>query len=123
MLMSREGFPPFAERLGFGEQRDPRFGPIELDLESRSVRSDSGSEHLTPKEYQILWMLVRAQGGTVSDTEMREFIYDDPEIGTPHADVTSARLAPLRKKLAHVSDTVSIESMKGVGYRLVIKQS
>lgn len=120
--MSREGIPAFSERLGFGEQRDPRFGSIELDLASHSVRSGDRSERLAPMEYQILWMLVRAQGGIVSEAEIREFVYDDPEIDAPQGDALSPRLAPLRKKLAKVDDTIAIESMKGIGYRLVSKQ-
>ena len=42
------------------------FGPFELDIEAAEVRTDGPSLRLPEQQFQILHMLLLAQGGVVS---------------------------------------------------------
>ncbi|MDP2649114.1 MAG: winged helix-turn-helix domain-containing protein [bacterium] len=86
----------------------PRFGPIELDLESKSVRltGTNKSESLSQFEYQILWILVRAKGGFVPRSDIESFIYSDiaDDKDLPLGNSFDVKLHSLRRKLHNISD-------------------
>lgn len=114
--------PPLHERLNFGESRRPEFGPIWLDLPSRTLRAagTDTQEHLTPQEYQLLWLLVRAQGNFVTPSDIASFIHDeDRSSETQLGSGLDVRLAALRAKLETVSgNRVTIEYTYRFGYFL-----
>lgn len=114
---------PLNETLRFGENMDPVFGPIRLIPGLRSVTTEGRSVQLSPIEYQVLWMLTRAQGGPLNDAQMREFIYDDPSIDAPLGNVVLEKIASIRKKLESIDSKVIIINERGFGYKLALKQS
>ena len=108
----------------------PSYGPIGLDFETRSVRrlnDDRDFITLTPQQYQILWLLMRAQGAFVSESRIAEFldesIPDDKDIPISKARI-SAPLTNIRNKLATlIGDEVTIDNKRGLGWYLKVKTS
>ncbi len=109
---------PLGEKLNYGERRRPEFGPVWLDMTSKSLQSKGSSERqiLTPSEYQTLWLLIRAQGNPISEQDILEFIHDDEDADIPLGNQVSVFLAHLRKKLHKQTDgAVTIDNMRGLG--------
>ena len=109
---------PLGEKLNYGERRRAEFGPIWLDMTSKSLQSKGSGERqiLTPSEYQTLWLLIRAQGNPISEQDILEFIHDDVDADIPLGNEVSVFLAHLRQKLQkQTQGAVTIENMRGHG--------
>lgn len=90
-------------------------GPIKLDRISRVAEVDGHAVELTSREFNLMEYLMRSPGRVYTRTQILEHVwgYDfDPQ--TNMVDVCIQRL---RKKLA-LPDSVAIEAVRGVGYRL-----
>ena len=73
---------------------------------------------LTPKEFDILATLVRAQGSPVSARELYETVWEEPYIASSSNSVM-VHIRDLRAKLAAVDSSQDyIVTMWGVGYRI-----
>ena len=73
---------------------------------------------LTPKEFDILATLVRAQGSPVSACELYETVWEEPYIASSSNSVM-VHIRHLRAKLAAVDSSQDyIVTMWGVGYRI-----
>ena len=119
--MSIEKFSPLSDRLDLGEARRAEYGPIWLDLKSRTLHCAGTDEsvQLVPQEYQVLWLLVRAQGNLVSETDIRRFLFDDDEKEDPMSNVVAKRTQTARAKLKSLTNNkVSIENLESMGYYL-----
>lgn len=90
------------------------YGGIRVDLQNRSVSKDGESVFLTPTEFQILSVLCRNAGVTVTRDVLLRNIWDDA--GNFIDDNTlSVHVSRLREKIgAHYIGTV-----RGVGYRFL----
>jgi len=123
-----EGPPRLNEKLEAGVLREPTFGPIALDLKSKTVRSidTNKTENLSAQEYQILWLLVRAQGAVLSRSEMEGFLYEDvaEEKDIPLGSGTlNVVLDRIKKKIGAVAgNKIIIENLHNVGWRLSVQQ-
>ena len=92
------------------------FAGLELDGGDHSVSGPLGRVKLTGKEYQILELLARDPGRSVSTEEFCKRVWcweDMPDMGVVRVHISS-----LRKKLDQVSHDVSIRGERGVGYSL-----
>jgi len=122
-----EGLPKLNEKLEAGVLREPTFGPITLDLESKTVRSINTNKfkNLSAQEYQILWLLVRAQGAVLSRSEMEGFLYEDlaEKENTPSGSGTlDVVLNRIKKKIDAVAGSkIVIENLHNVGWRLSVQ--
>ena len=107
-----------------GKTESFRFGDWQVDVDTlcaRSSGSSSGSSgdrtvDLTPRDVEILALLVREQGRIVSRRVLLAEIwgYPDPErVETRSVDM---HIAKLRKKLGD-GTTALIETVRGAGYR------
>ncbi|KND49373.1 MAG: hypothetical protein AB203_03185 [Parcubacteria bacterium C7867-008] len=120
-----EGIPNLHEKLDAGVARRPEYGPLSLDLDAREF-SIAGAEkpiHLEPKEYQILWLLVRAQGNTLTEAEIVDFIYGDMSDvkDAPLSNTIPATITKVRNKLESVpGNRIEIRNKIGLGYSLEI---
>ena len=92
------------------------FSDLTLDSGDHSVTGPLGRVKLTGKEYQILELLARDPGRSVSTEEFckRVWCWED----MPDMSVVRVHISSLRKKLDQVGGTVAIRGERGVGYSL-----
>ncbi len=91
-------------------------GPLEIDPLLRHVTKDGRPIDLTPREFEILWILVQMQGRTVTREEFLRRVWNidfDPETNSIQVHVSR-----LRRKLGALNG-FRIETVRGHGYRLV----
>jgi len=92
-------------------------GELELDPASREVRLGGRQPALTGTEFGILEILLRRSPG-VADRRMIALHVWDEEADTLGSNTIDVHVARLRAKLAGAG--VSIETLRGVGYRIVV---
>lgn len=105
----RRNFAPFHDQIV--EVRD-----IKVNLTNRSVFHDDVEIQLSPREFQLLELLIRNKGQVLS----RDLIYDkiwglDGDVSMKTIDAT---VKLLRKKLNDNGENDIIQSIRGVGYKL-----
>ena len=95
-----------------------RVGRITLDLDKNILFGPRGQVELTPSEFEILFRIMRAPGRTFSRDELGENL--DHE-GHNRSRAVDVHIGNLRKKLASACDALEpIQSVRGVGYRLIL---
>jgi DNA-binding response OmpR family regulator len=94
--------PPVLERAG-----------IRLDPNKREVVRDGNPVHLSPKEFAVLEVLMRAEGSVVSAEQMLEKAWD--ENTDPFTNVVRVTVMTLRRKLG---EPAVIMTVPGAGYRI-----
>ena len=89
---------------------------LTLDGADHSLAGPRGRVKLTGKEYQIMELLTRDPGRSVSTDEFckRVWCWED----MPDMSVVRVHISSLRKKLADVCPDVTIRGERGVGYSL-----
>jgi DNA-binding response OmpR family regulator len=98
---------------GFKEpQTVLRSGTVELDLAARRCLIDGREVRLTRREFDLLGALLRYQGRIHSRAQLLELVWGGDQLTPKTVD---AHIASLRRKLG---ETVCIETLRGVGYRL-----
>lgn len=106
-------------RRSLPRQAQTRFtaGPLELDLLSHEVRRDGKPILLQPKEFRLLEELMRHAGEYVTRTMLLERVWDfhfDPQ-----TKIVETHMSRLRAKLNEGCRDDRIETMRGVGYRVL----
>ena len=100
---ARAALPPVLERAG-----------ITLDGPGHRACRDGLLLSLTPKEFAVLEVLMRAEGTMVSAEELLEKAWD--ENADPFTNTVRVTIMTLRRKLG---DPPVIETVPGVGYRII----
>ena len=94
-----------------------RTGPVEVNLDSRTVTAHGQPVHLTGKEYGILELLSLRKGTTLTKEMFLNHLYggmDEPEV-----KIIDVFICKLRKKLADASNGHNyVETVWGRGYVL-----
>ena len=92
------------------------FDGLQIDLENRSVTTETGTFELPPKEFDLLLYCAKHQGKILTKQQIyeevwgEEYFYDDSNI--------MAIISRLRKKLeVNPSSPKYIQTVKGIGYR------
>ncbi|XVS62130.1 response regulator transcription factor [Actinosynnema sp. CA-299493] len=99
---SQPVLPPVLERRG-----------VRLDVADRTVTRDGRPVDLSPKEFTVLAVLLRARGAVLSPERLLELAWDE------HADpFTNAVRVAMSKLRAKLGDPPVIETVPGAGYRL-----
>jgi DNA-binding response OmpR family regulator len=95
-----------------------RYGPrLTIDRKAARVRLDDEEVSLAPKEYDLLSFLTQEPGALMSREQIMEAVWDANWFGpTKTLDV---HVAALRRKLA---GAVTIEAVRGVGFRLIVNK-
>src|SRR5580700_4882080 len=97
-----------------------RFGPFELDLEAAELRSNGHSLRLPEQQFQILYMLLVAEGGVVSREEIRKRLWPNDTVVEFDRSINTA-IMKLRLALGDTGDESSyIETLVRRGYRLIV---
>ena len=91
-------------------------GGVSLDPARRTVRRGSRSITLTPREFGLLEYLIRHKDTWVTKADILHNVWDSHFSG-PH-NVVEVYIGYLRRKIDVPFGTHTIETMRGVGYRL-----
>ena len=93
-----------------------RAGDIELDPARRSVRVAGEEITVTLKEFQLLRLLMMHRGQVLSREQIVEHLWD---LGSDlYSNAVDVHVKNLRKKIGRQGDEQTIETVRGVGYRL-----
>jgi len=92
-------------------------GDLSLDPSSRAVQRAGSDIALTPREFGVLHFLFRHRGDVVSKSEILQSVWDANYEGDDN--VVEVYVGYLRRKIDQPFDRHAIETVRGVGYRLV----
>ncbi|WP_318199535.1 response regulator transcription factor [Streptomyces sp. SCL15-4] len=106
------------DAAGEGET-ELRLGQVHIDLETRQVGVNGSTVHLTRKEFELLALLARRPGVVVTQETIRSEVWGVTSPGQGGRTLW-VHVASLRSKL-RVPDL--IETVRGVGYRLVVRDA
>jgi DNA-binding response OmpR family regulator len=92
-------------------------GLVWLNPARSELRVGAVAQHLTQREFQILWSLALNEGNWVTGRSLATAILDDGS----HAGIESTRvhLFNLRQKLRYLCDYFYVEKARNLGYRIV----
>jgi DNA-binding response OmpR family regulator len=96
-------------------------GPLVLDRPAQEIRVGSAPLGVTPKEHALLEYFMLHAGELVTRTDLLENAWDmnfDPQ-----SNVIDAHVARLRAKLRAHPDAPQLETVRGLGFRLVISSA
>lgn len=91
-------------------------GDLRLDPAAKRVWRGEAEVDLTAREFSVLEFLLRHQGSAVSKRKILEHVWDSDFEGDPN--IVEVYVRRLRNKLDRPFDRVSIETLRGSGYRL-----
>jgi len=91
-------------------------GTLSLDPSRRAVERDNTPIALTPREYGLLEYLMRNKDAVVTKTEILQNVWD-ANYGGPD-NVVEVYVGYVRRKIDIPFGTNTIETIRGVGYRL-----
>jgi two-component system OmpR family response regulator len=92
-------------------------GDVALDPAAHTITVADRPMTLTAREYALLELLLRRAGETLTRSEILEHVWDWAFDGT--SNVVDVYVGYLRQKLGSGAETPVIETLRGVGYRLV----
>ena len=90
-----------------------KFGGLEINFTSRDVYIDGVKANLTPKEYDLLFYLVRNKNIALTRNKLLEEVWGYDFFGDDRTLDTHIKL--LRKSLGEYADKIT--TLRGVGYR------
>jgi two-component system OmpR family response regulator len=91
-------------------------GSLSLDPSRREVQRDDTTISLTPREYGLLEYLMRNKDTVVTKTEILQNVWDANYEGADN--VVEVYIGYVRRKIDIPFGTKTIETVRGVGYRL-----
>ncbi len=93
-----------------------RIGALEIDSEKHSVTFNGAPIKLTPNEFKLLVTLASRPGQTLTREQLLEDLHGTASSIDRSVD---SHIKNLRKKLEAESDSPSVETVYGIGYRLI----
>ncbi|MGI4946646.1 MAG: response regulator transcription factor [Janthinobacterium lividum] len=95
-----------------------RFGDLRLDATAREAFANDAGLGLTRLEVTLLEALLRDAGRLLARDMLEDRLYgiEAPRTG----NALEALMSRLRRRLAVARSTVSVETVRGIGYRLVL---
>jgi two-component system KDP operon response regulator KdpE len=111
----RRAAGPAADRTG-----SLRLGPLTLDVAMREVRIGGEPIDLTPREYELLKVLMSQSGRLVTHGHLLRAVWGQQYAGEDH--YLHVYVSRLRRKIAAADDTGAVRDLitsePGVGYRI-----
>ena len=92
-------------------------GTLEMDLVQRSVRREGQLIELVPQEFRLLEYLMRNANRAVTRKMLLENVWDIHF--DPHTNVVESHVSRLRARLNEQFEVDPIQTVRGVGYRLL----
>ena len=93
-----------------------RAGGLEVDLERHEVRVSGRYQELAPREFQLLQLLVEAEGKVISRDDVLGKLWGVNDAFEVSSRIVDQHVARLRRKL--LSERERIITVKGIGYRI-----
>jgi len=103
-----------------GDVRAPaviRVGELEIDAQKHTVMLEEQSLQLTPSEFDLLTVLARHPGQTLTRQQLMVDLYGGAASSVDRS--VDSHIKNLRRKLESASEAHFIETVYGVGYRFV----
>jgi two-component system alkaline phosphatase synthesis response regulator PhoP len=94
-----------------------RVGALEIDIERYTVTFKGESLRLTPSEFDLLAVLARHPGQTLTRQQLMDDLYGGAASSVDRS--VDSHIKNLRRKLESASSLRLIETVYGVGYRFV----
>ena len=105
----RRGAPAEPARL--------RFGPVEMDMDSRTVSRGSQEVKLTAREFDLLWFMASHPGQVFTRERLLDNVWGADFAGDP--STVTVHIRHLREKIeADPAEPQHLITVWGVGYRL-----
>ncbi len=92
---------------------------LEMDLLSREVKRAGHTLDLTVREFALLEYLLRNKNQLVSREMLAREVWKEPSRATPLDNVIDVHIARLRKKIDQEFPEKLIQTVRGVGFRLL----
>jgi two-component system alkaline phosphatase synthesis response regulator PhoP len=93
-----------------------RFGDVEVDFARGEVRRDGQAVDLTPIEFKLLSLFLRARGRILSRDQLIEGVWGRGVYATPR--IVDNHIANLRRKIEdNAADPRYLRNVRGLGYR------
>jgi two-component system OmpR family response regulator len=92
-------------------------GSIEMDLVHRSVAREGRSIDLLPQEFRLLEYLMRHANRVVTRKMLLENVWDIHF--DPRTSVVESHISRLRSRLNHGFESDAIQTVRGIGYKLL----
>ena len=105
-------------RRGTAEPTHLAAGPLAMDLLTRHATRDGVPIDLQPREFRLLAYLLRHAGEVVSKALVLEHVWNYDF--DPQTNVVDVLVHRLRRKVDAGFEPPLIETVRGVGYRLVV---
>lgn len=93
-------------------------GDLEFDTSARSARVGNVEIPLTLKEYSLLECFVRQPNEVLKREDLSNQLWDFNSVSW--SNVLDVHMKNLRRKLQHGDHSVRFETIRGIGYRLVV---
>jgi DNA-binding response OmpR family regulator len=107
-------------RRGGGHDSVVRIGPLTLDVRRRVVSRGSEEQPLTAREYALLAELAGHRGDVLTRSRLLDSVWGTSFDGTPN--IVDVYVGYLRSKFEQLgAHSVSIQAVRGVGFRLMIE--
>jgi DNA-binding response OmpR family regulator len=112
-----------AIRVGAVEEPVPthrivEFGKLRLDADLRETLWRGSPVPLSAREFDLLFALTKDPGRVWTFAELTTQVWERPYLGDIEAVVSAVKR--LRRQLRAAAPGVQVESVRGVGYRLVV---
>jgi DNA-binding response OmpR family regulator len=105
---------------GGGEETSYCFGDVAIDFPARTVTKGGAPVGLSFKEFELLALLVRNRGTTVSRTEVLDRVWGFSRHAQPETRTVDTHISNLRKKLWDSGEGGRyIKTVHKIGYRFV----
>ena len=97
-----------------------RVGDLMLDAHARRVYRGDAEVELSPKAFAVLEYLMRQQGLVMSKEQILENVWDHAFEGDPN--IVEVYVSRIRTAIDTAFDRSTLQTVRGVGYRLVDDQ-
>lgn len=96
-------------------------GNMVLDVQERTLTVNNQNVHLNKKEFNILKYFLSNKNRLITKTALAEYVWGDNIDQADNYDFIYYQIKNLRKKLEDSNAEIVLESIYGVGYKLIEK--
>ncbi len=107
-------------RKSFDGQNEVSAANVRIHLLERSVTVNEKTVALNRKEYDLLMYFIENRNRLISKTSIAEHVWGDHADESDDLEFVYSQIKNLRKKLKDAEADLEIQSVYGIGYKLVV---